>query len=168
MTGDGGVTEEWVGSGRIGGGRSMWVPERSHILLPHVLHPTPTQKCHHTPSATISTPPPQEPEEAAPEASIPVVGEVELALEVPTSAVSQALEVAIPAHMAPLHLKLGGIKRVYKCWMEGCSKGPSTSCATICARVCRDHLGVRLVCPSCTKTFLNLDALRHHRKIHSD
>ena len=46
--------------------------------------------------ATISKLPPQEPEEAAPEVSTPVVGGVKLALEAPSSAVSQALEAAIP------------------------------------------------------------------------
>ena len=58
-------------------------------------------------TATISKQPPQDPEEAAPEAFTPVVREAELALEVPSSAVSQALEVAIPAHMTPLCLQLG-------------------------------------------------------------
>ena len=84
----------------------------------------PPIKYHHTPSATISKPSPQEPEEAAPEASAPAVGKVELTLEVHSSAVSQALEVAIPGHMAPLHLQLEGIKKVYKCQVEGCSEGP--------------------------------------------
>ena len=97
----------------------------------------------------------------------PVVEEVKLALEAPSSAVSQALDVAIPTHMAPLHLQLGSLKRIYKCQVEGCSEEPSTSLATICAHVHRDHLKVMLACPSCTKTFLNSDALRHHRKIHS-
>ena len=67
-------------------------------------------------------------------------------------------------HDTPLPT-VGGIKRVYKCQVEGCSKGQSTSWATICAHVCRDHLGVRLACPSCARTFLNLDALMHHKKI---
>ena len=79
----------------------------------------------------------------------------ELEPEAPSPAASQALEVAIPTHMAPLHLQLGGIQRVYKCQVEGCSEGPSTSCATICAHMYRDHLQVRLVCPSFAKTFLN-------------
>ena len=134
----------------------------SHSPMSYI--PTPTKKCCHTPTATISKPHPQEPEEAAPKASAPAAREAELAPEVPSSASSQALEVSIPAHMTPLHLQLGGIKRVYKCWVEGCSKGLSTSCATICVHMHRDHLGMRLVCPSCTKPFLNLDALRHHRK----
>ena len=70
--------------------------------------PPQPKKCCHTPSATVSKPPPKEPEEAAPEASTPVVREVELAPEVPSSAVSQALEVAIPTHMAPHCLQFGG------------------------------------------------------------
>ena len=59
----------------------------------------------------ISKPPPQKPEEAVPEASTPVVEDVKQALE----AAPPALEVAIPTHMAPFHLQLGGIKRLYKC-----------------------------------------------------
>ena len=39
--------------------------------------------------------------------SAPVVEEVELALEAPSSAVSEAQEVAIPTHMSPLCLQLG-------------------------------------------------------------
>ena len=94
--------------------------------------------------------------------------ETELAPEVPSLAASPVLGMAIPAHMTPLCLQLGGIKRVYKCQVEGCSEGPSTSQATICVHVCRDHLGVGLACPSCAKTFFNLDVLRHHRKIHDN
>ena len=128
--------------------------------------PLPPKKHHHAPTATISKLLPQEPKETVPEVSIPVVKEVELASEAPSSAATPALEVAIPTHVAPLHLQDGGIKMVYKCGVEGCSDGPSTSWAAICAHVHRDHLGVRLPCPSCTKTFLNSDALRHHRKSH--
>ena len=69
--------------------------------------PSPPNKCHHTPTATISKPLPQESEVIKPEASAPVVGRVELALEAPFSAVSQALEVAICSHMAPLCLQFG-------------------------------------------------------------
>ena len=122
--------------------------------------PSPKKPCH-TPCATISKLPPQEPEEAVPEASTPVVEDVKQAPE----AAHPALEVAIPAHMAPLHLQLEGIKRVYKCRVEGCTEGPSTSHAAICAHVPREHLGMRLACPSCAKTF-NWDTLRHHRETH--
>ena len=165
--GDGGAAEDEVSSDRIGSGGSLGALEGSHIILPHVLHPTPTQKmlpcshCHHI-SCT-----PQESEAIKPEASTPTVGGVELALEAPSSAIFQALEVAIPNPIAPLFLQLGGIKRVYKCWVEGCSEGPSTSHAAICAHMHRDHLEMRLACLSSAKTFLNSDALRHHRKIHS-
>ena len=77
----------------------------SHFPISSV--PLPPQKCHHTPTATISKPPPQEPEEDAPEVPASVVREVELALEAPSSAVSQGLGVAIPAHMTPVHLQFG-------------------------------------------------------------
>ena len=60
----------------------------------------------------------------------------------------------------------GGVKRVYKCWVEGCKEGPLTSHATICAHVCRVHLGVGLMCSSCTKAFFNPDTLRHIKKNH--
>ena len=92
-------------------------------------------------------------EEQTPEASTPTVMRSELALEAPSLATPEALEVAIPAHMTPLHLQLGDIKRVYKCWVKDCREGPSTSHATICVHVHRDHLGVGLACPSCNKTF---------------
>ena len=57
------------------------------------------------PTTTISKPPPQESEEAVPEASTSAVGGVKLAPEAPSSAVSKALEVAISGHVAPLHLQ---------------------------------------------------------------
>ena len=164
---DRGVTENRIGSGRIRDGGSVQALVGHHTSFLCIPHPTPAKKCHHNPTATISRPPPQEPEKTVPKASTPVVKEAELALEVPSITGSQALEVAFPAHMAPLHLQLEGIERVYKCQVEGCSEGPSTPHATICAHVCRDHLGVSLACPSCTKTFLNSDALRHHKEIHS-
>ena len=86
------------------------------------------------------------------------------AQEAPSLTIFQALEVAILTNMVPLHLNVGGITRVYKCWVEGFSEGPSTSHAAICTQVHWVHLGVRLGCPSCSQTFLNSDALRHHKK----
>ena len=70
--------------------------------MPHP-HPKmpPHPNCHHL-QATLSGA-----EEAAPEDSTPVAGGAELAPEVLSSAASPALEVAIPAHMTPLHLQLG-------------------------------------------------------------
>ena len=112
MVGDGGDGEERGNSGRIRGRRSVWAPEGGHITFLYVLCPTPTQKHCHIPTATISKPPSQEPKEDAPEASILVARESELALEVPSLAASPASEVAIPAHMTSLCLSLGGIKRV--------------------------------------------------------
>ena len=79
---------------------------------------------------------------------------------------SPAPEEAILAHMQPLRIQVGGIKRVYKCQVEDCKEGPSTSWATICAHIRKVHLGVRLVCPLCGKTFFNPDVLRHHKKTH--
>ena len=124
----------------------------------------PTKRHCQAPTATISKLHLQEPEEVKPKPSAPAAEGGILAQEAPSLVISQALEVAIPAHMTPLHLNVGGIKRVYKCWVEGSSKGPSTSWAAISRHVCWVHLGVRLGCPSCSQTFLNLDALRHHKK----
>ena len=61
-----------------------------YLIPPYPLsHPPP--KYHHAPPTTISKPPPQEPERAAPEVSTPVVEEVELSSEAPSSTVSQVL-----------------------------------------------------------------------------
>ena len=130
--------------------------------------PPPPKKPCHTPSGSVSKPPHQEPEEAVPEASAPVAEDVEQAPEAAPPAVSPSLELAIPTHMTPLYLQLVGIKRVYKWQGEGCTEGLSTACAAICAHVHREHLGVRLVCPSCAKTLFNSDALRYHKRIHSN
>ena len=69
--------------------------------------PSPSKKSHHAPPITDSKLPPQEPEETVPEVPTPAVKEVELVSGAPSSAVTPALEVAIPAQMAPLHLQLG-------------------------------------------------------------
>ena len=79
-------------------------------------------------------------------------------------AAPSAPEEAIPAHMQPLQTQVGGIKRVYKCWVEECKEDPSASWATICAHIRTVHLGVRLVCSLCGKTFFNQDVLRCHKK----
>ena len=126
----------------------------------------PHLKCHHAPTATVSKLPPQESKQVTSEVSDPVDSEAELAPEASSSAGSQASEVAISGHMTPIHLQLGDIKRVYKCQVEGCTEGPSTSNAEICAHVHREHLGVGLMCPSCAKTFFNLHAPRCHKKSH--
>ena len=69
-------------------------------------------------------------------------------MESASPAALPASEEAIPVHMQPLCIQLGGVKWVYRCQVEGCREGPSTSHATICAHVCKVHLGVGLVCPS--------------------
>ena len=122
--------------------------------------PPPHKKVHHTPSATISHPPPQESKE--PEAP----GPAEQALESTSSTAPSVLEGEIPVEMQPLCIQLGGIKRVYRYQVEGCREGPSTSCATICTHVCKVHLGMGLVCPLCNKSFFNPDTFRHHKKGH--
>ena len=120
----------------------------------------PIKKPRPAPSTTISTSPLQE--STAPEVSEPA----SQATGPTCSVVSPAPEEAILAHMQPLRVQVGGIKRVYKCQVEACKEGPSTSWATICAHIRKVHLGVRLVCPLCGKTFFNLDILRHHKKTH--
>ena len=105
-------------------------------------------------------------QEATPEASTPAMMKSELAPEVSSPAAPEAAEEAIPTHVTPLCLQLGDIKRMYKCWVEGCKEGPLASHATICAHV-QSALGVGLMCPFCSKTFFNLDALRCHSKSHA-
>ena len=71
----------------------------------------------------------------------------------------------ILANMQPLHIQLGGIKRVYRCQVEGCREGPSTSHTTICAHIRRVHLGVGLVFPLCSKSFSTLTLSDATRKV---
>ena len=99
----------------------------SHSSLP--TSSSPPKKAHHAPSTTVSHLPPQE--FTGPEISTPA----DQALESASLAVPPASEEVIPAHMQPLCIQLGGVKRVYRCQVEGCKEGPSTSCATICAHV---------------------------------
>ena len=126
--------------------------------------PIPKKVCH-TLSATISCSPPGV-WRCCTKASNPAVKDVKQVLEAPSPAAFPASEEALPTHIQHLCIQLGGIKRVYRCWVEGCTEEPSTSHATICAHVCRMHLGMELMCPSCGKSFFNPDTLRHHRKSH--
>ena len=121
--------------------------------------PPPPKKVCHTPSATISHPPPQESQEL--EASGPAKQMAEsISVTVPP-----VLEGEIPANMQPLCIQLGGIKRVYRCQVEGCREGPSTSHTTICVHIQQVHLGVGLVCHLCSKSFFNPDTFRCHKKV---
>ena len=126
--------------------------------------PPPPKKAHHTPSTTVSHLPPQE--STGPKVSGPTVDIPEQASEVASPATLPASEQTLPAGMQPLCIQLGGIKQVYQCWVEGYKEGPSTSHATICAHVCKVHLGVGLVCPSWSKSFFNPDTFWHHNKSH--
>ena len=130
----------------------------SHSSLPTSSSP-PKKSCL-APFSAISHLPPQESKE--PEASVPVAQ----ALESTSSTAPSVLEGEIPANMPPLCIQLGSIKTVYRCQVEGCREGPSTSHATISAHMCRVHLGVGLVCPLCNKSFFNPDTFRCHKKSH--
>ena len=90
------------GSGRIRGGGFLWASEGSNATFLHILSPTSPTKVCHTPSATISHPPPQESQEL--EAS----GSTEQALESTSVTVPPVLEGEILANMQPLHIQFGG------------------------------------------------------------
>ena len=114
---------------------------RGAILHPSISSaPPPPKKAHHSPSATISYPPPWELAGVVPKASDPATKGVEQASEAISPAASPTSEEALPTHMQPLHLQLGGIKRVYKCQLEGCTEGPSTS-QPQSAHMCTDCIG---------------------------
>ena len=131
------------------------VTSHSHLLPSQ----PPSKKPCHAPSTTISHPP-------ALESTGPKVSDLADQATGPASpAALSASEEAIPANMQPLQIQVESIKWVYKCQVEGCKEGPSTSQATICAHVRKVHLGVRLMCSPCGKTFFNLDILRCHKKV---
>ena len=74
-------------------------------IPPMCIAQPPSKRHHQAPTATISKPPPQESGEVKPSAAAAEGGA--LAQEAPSLAISQALEEAIPAHMALLHLNKG-------------------------------------------------------------
>ena len=164
--GDGGAAEDWVGSGRIWGRGSVGLLKGAISHSPLSSAPPSPKKCHHASTATISYLPPQESEGAEPEASTPAVGGIKLGPEAPSSAVFQALEVAISAHMATLHLQLGVSRGCTNAGLRGTVRGcqpyvlPSVH---MCAEtIWRWGLHVPPVLRP-----LNSDALSHHRKVHS-
>ena len=57
--------------------------------------------------------------------------------------------------MAPLHLKVGASKGCTNAGLRGAVRGHQPHILPS-VHTCTDHLGVRLACPSCAKTFLNL------------
>ena len=146
--GDEGAAEDQVSGGRIRDRGSVWALKGSCITFPHVLHPTPTQRCCPAPTTTISKPPPQESKGAEPEASALVVGG-ELAPGAPSSAVSQALEVAIPTHMAPLCLQLGASKGCANAGLRDAVMAIYLTCCHLCTHAQRPfggEVGVYLLC----------------------
>ena len=141
----------------------LWTLEGSHLVFPLSSFTTSIIPCPPEPQFPSSPAPQQPPQETAgPEVSGPVG---------PATASAPAAAISVPegdllADMQPLRIQLGGTKRVYQCWVEGCKEGPSTSWAAICAHVRKVHLGVGLVCPLCSKSFYNPDVFRHHKKTH--
>ena len=142
--------QDSIGCGRIGGRGFVWALVGSHATFPHALCPSPTQNAANLQLSPSPCHPTRVPRSCT-WSSCSCYKKSELAPEVPTPAAPEALDVAIPTHMTPLHLELGGIKRVYKCQVEVCTEGPSTSHGAICTHVYRDHLGVRLAYPLVTK-----------------
>ena len=124
--------------------------------------PSPHKKVCYALSATISHLPPQE--STGPDVPVPA----DQVMKAVSPAAPLASEKAIPTHMQPVCIQLGGIKWVYQCQVEGCKEGPSTSHATVCTYVCKVHLEVGLVCPSCSKSFFHLDIFWCHKKSHFD
>ena len=159
--GNRGVGKNEGSCGRVRGRRSLWALEGSYITFPPSPISTsfykalPCPQCHHFPTTPQGSTGPKVSDPAG-QATGPA-----------SPAALSALLEAIPAHMQHLQIQVGGIKQVYKCWVEGCKEDPSTSWATICADVRKVYLGVRLVCSLCSKTFFNLDILRCHKKFTS-
>ena len=127
----------------------------NHILS----QPPPSRPCPH-PKSPVPQKLPQE--STGPKVSDPIG---------PASMSAPAATISVPegdllADIQPLRIQLEGAKRVYKCQVEGCKEGPSTSRAAICVHMRKVHLGVGLVCLLCSKSFYNLDVFRHHKKTH--
>ena len=114
-----GFTKSRTSCGRIRGRVFVQAPEGSSIELPCVLCPTPPKRCHQTPTATVSKLPPQESEGVEPEFSTPVAKGSGLAQEAPSLTVSQALKVAIPTYMRPLHLNVRASKGYINARLRG-------------------------------------------------
>ena len=85
---------------------------------------SPLKKHCPAPTMTISHLPPQEPEKVAPKVSGFAAEKEKQAPEVPSPVSAETPEETIPAYMQPLCITLGGINRVYRCSVEGCTDGP--------------------------------------------
>ena len=130
------------------GGESVWPLEGSHITFPNVLHPTPPK------NATMLPPPPYPIHppgvQRSQTKSLCCCGwGVELVLETPSSAVSHTLEVAIPIHMAPLHLKLGASKGCTNAGLRGVVRAINLTCCHLYTHMQRPfggEVGMSLLC----------------------
>ena len=133
---------------------SLQAPEGSHITFPHILHPTATQKtlpCSHhhcfqaTPSGVWRN-------QTWSLSSCSWRGWIgtrgSLSSCVPSSGGGHPCP-----HGTPL-LTDGGIKMVYKCWVEACGDGPSISHTAICTCAQRPfggEVGMFLLCQDLPK-----------------
>ena len=105
-----------------------------------------------TPSSTISQLPSQE--STGPEASDPA-GQA-------TVSASPAPKKDILAHMQPLRIQMGVENECISARLKVAKRAHQPHRQlTICAHVRKVHLGVRLVCSLCGKTFFNPDMLRN-------
>ena len=86
--------------------------------------PPPPKRCHHAHTTTISKLPPHESKVVKPKPSTPAAEGSGLAQEAPSLAVSQALEIAIPAHMTPLCLNVGASKGFINARLKGIVRDP--------------------------------------------
>ena len=87
----------------------------------HILSKPPPCRSHLSPGPSASPQPPLESTE-------PITSDPLGPATVPAPEdVTPATGDDIPADMQPLHIQLGGTKRVYQCQVEGCKEHPSTS-----------------------------------------
>ena len=120
--------------------------------------PPPHKNVCHTLSATISHLPPQG--STGPDVPDPA----DQAMKAVSPAVPPASEEAIPANMQPLYIQLGALNKYTGARLRAARRVHQTSHATICAHICKVHLGMVLVCPSCSKSFFNPDTSSATRK----
>ena len=159
---DRGVEADDRSSGRIRGRRSLWAPEGSHIIP----LPCPVPASHKEASSCPTVPPSPSHPFKSPQDLKPQILQVR-PLCPPLQLRLQLQRKTYWPTCNPLGFKWGVQSAYISARLKGCKEGPSTSWATISAHVRKVHLGLRLVCSLCGRTFFNLDMLRHHRKTHN-
>ena len=82
----------------------------------------------------------------------------------PSLAVPQALEVTIPANMTPLCVNVGPLRGFITGRLRGATKDLPPP---ICPYVCKDHLGVKLSCPSTDLPQLGCYQVAQKKQIHT-